>query len=134
MSLYFLRETVESLRADYGTCNIILSKYVLGPIDFKTANVQTNDIAKIEVKGIALPRSINTMFLSKTKDGFTWDKNSRNFILLSYKNLSDWVREGQYIVYRDKHYNIKSSESVEDMYYYVQCTSVGNEEHNEGAI
>lgn len=132
MSLYFLRETVESLKADYGTRNIILSKYVLGSIDFKTADVSTNDVTQLTVKGIALPKSINTMFLSKTKDGFTWDKNSRSFILLSYKNLSEWVKEGQFIIYRKRQYNIKSSESVEDMYYYVQCTSVGNEDICEG--
>jgi len=68
------------------------------------------------------------MFLHKTKDGFTWDKNARSFLLLSYKNLSEWVKEGQFLIYKDKQYNIKSSEQVEDMYYYVMTTSVGTED------
>ena len=124
MSLQFIKQTLRSLRKDYGTGEITLTRYKIGDVDFINA-APSNTITSIVVCGIALPKALNVAFLPKTT--LTVDRKTREFIIDDPNCTADWVKEGNYITYQGERYNIKWSESVENYYFFVRATSAGDE-------
>ncbi len=124
MSLYFIKQTLQSLKKDYGTNGITLTKYTVGQVDYTTAN-PSNSVTSITVGGIVLPKSLNVSFLPKTT--LSADKKTREFIINDPRCTEDWVKEGNYLTYLGERYNIKMSDYVEGYYYFVRATAIGDE-------
>ena len=125
MSLRFIKYAIDSLQRSYGTNNILLTRYIVGNVDFTIAK-PTNTSESITIRAIPLPKTLNVAFLPKSSV-FTIDKKGREFITNDPKCTSLWMKEGNYLTYLGERYNIKSSELIEGYYYFVRATAIGDE-------
>jgi hypothetical protein len=131
MSLKFIKQTLKALQKEYGSGSITLSKYAAGAVDFTTATPNMT-VTSIVVYGIAMPKTLNTLFLPKSLLDF--DKKMREFIINDPACTADWVKEGNYLTYGGERYNIKWSEHVEGYYFNVKATAIGDESPNSQQI
>lgn len=125
MSFHFARQTIKMLLRDYGTPKkITLTRYKIGSVNFQSAS-PANSVEHKIVTGIALPDNINAVFFAKSI--LPYDKKSRPFVISTVNCPADWVKEGNYLTYMGIRYNIKWSDALEGIYYYVIATADGDE-------
>ena len=128
MSMQFAKDAVRSLIEQYGTTKkLTLTMYTVGPVDFQNA-APNNGVDSITVSGIALPKTLNTVFLPRST--LPVDRKFRPFLIETRRCKRDWVKEGNYLTYLGERYNIKFSDVVEDIYYYILATSDGDESYD----
>lgn len=125
MSMRFAKQTIKSLVREYGTTSkIILTKYIQGQHDFKNA-ATNNGVESLIVVGVALPKTLNSVFFQRST--LPYDKKLRPFLIQTSACLDEWVKDGNYLTYLDERYNIKHSDYLEGIYYYVLASSDGDE-------
>jgi hypothetical protein len=128
MSFAFAKQTIRMLLSQYGTSSKIkLTKYYVGETDFKNAE-PNNGVETLDIFGIAMPKGLNVAFLQKST--FAIDKKSRVFLFGVDVCTQDWVKEGNYVTYLEERYNIKYSDYLEGIYFYVVASSAGDEEYD----
>lgn len=116
----FMIDTIYHLQKEYG-CMVQLYQTVTSAPDFTTGLASTTT-KNIKVPAIALPLDIAKEWF-KRQAVYSYDEFERYFIILANKIQPFWVNKGQYLGYNNNRYNIKSSNQVESIYYFVCATT-----------
>jgi len=118
-----IRQTIYNLKHRFGA-QVSVYKVLDSNTDYKTGQKSISTTCRLVKKGIVLPTTLSreifqgVNYLSASKafaslGGMGWDESSRAFIF-DGQDLRDYIWDLEdYIVYRDKRYDIETIEELE---------------------
>lgn len=116
--LIYIRETIYSLKMDYGV-PLAIYQMVSSNVNLKTGR-KTVEIKKFPIlKAIALPKNLIRRIVKSVGGDFKFggfeDQNIRTFIIDSRDYPADYIfKHGDYLILDDTRYNLKTVENFEN--------------------